>query len=121
MLARDASTSIDAIYYNPAGLTKLGNGFHFSLNNQTLFSKRTIDNGFPLLNDQKYIGDVTIPFFPGIYAAYKMDRWVFSFGFNPNSGGGTANYGKGLPSFEIPISAIPAGLNAKVFQPPHTH
>jgi Long-chain fatty acid transport protein len=113
MLARDASTSIDAIYYNPAGLTKLGNGFHFSLNNQTLFSKRTIDNGFPLLNDQKYIGDVTIPFFPGIYAAYKMDRWVFSFGFNPNSGGGTANYGKGLPSFEIPISAIPAGLNAK--------
>lgn len=113
MLARDASTSIDAVYYNPAGLTKLNDGFHFSLNNQTLFSKRTIDNGFPTLNEHKYTGDVTVPFFPGIYAAYKMDRWVFSFGINPNSGGGTASYGKGLPSFEIPISAIPGGLSAK--------
>lgn len=112
MLARDASTSIDAVYYNPAGLTKLNDGFHFSLNNQTLFSKRTIDNGFPTLNEHKYTGDVTVPFFPGIYAAYKMDRWVFSFGFNPNSGGGTANYGKGLPSFEIPFSTIPMGLSA---------
>jgi hypothetical protein len=25
--SRNASTSIDAVYYNPAGLTKLGDGF----------------------------------------------------------------------------------------------
>ncbi len=28
MLARDASTSIDAVYYNPAGLTKLDRRAH---------------------------------------------------------------------------------------------
>jgi len=113
MIARDASTQIDAVYYNPAGLVKLQDGFHFSLNNQTLFSKRTIDNGYPLLNEHKYVGDVTVPFFPGIYAAYKTGDWVFSFGFNPSAGGGTASYGKGLPSFEIPVSGIPASLSAK--------
>ena len=37
MLARDASTSIDAVYYNPAGLTKLADGFHISLSNQSIF------------------------------------------------------------------------------------
>jgi long-subunit fatty acid transport protein len=33
---RTATLGIDAVYYNPAGLTKLGNGFHFSINNQTI-------------------------------------------------------------------------------------
>ena len=28
---RNASTGIDAVYFNPAGLTKLGNGFLFQL------------------------------------------------------------------------------------------
>jgi len=36
-LVRDASLGIDAVYYNPAGLTKLDNGFHLSLNNQFIF------------------------------------------------------------------------------------
>ncbi|MGC9374003.1 MAG: hypothetical protein ACP5DQ_03050 [Bacteroidales bacterium] len=34
MFARDASTGIDAVFFNPAGLTKLSDGFHLSLNNQ---------------------------------------------------------------------------------------
>ena len=36
MQCRDATLGIDAVFYNPAGLTKLGNGFHFSINNQTI-------------------------------------------------------------------------------------
>lgn len=55
MIARDASTQIDAVYYNPAGLTKLSDGIHFSLNNQSLFSKRTIENKYPLLNESKFV------------------------------------------------------------------
>ena len=51
MLARDASTSIDAVYYNPAGLTKLADGFHVSLSNQSIFQKKTIENTFNSLND----------------------------------------------------------------------
>ena len=42
MLARNASLSIDGVYYNPAGLTKLGNGFHLSLNNQTIFQNQLL-------------------------------------------------------------------------------
>ena len=30
-LARDASVRPDAVFFNPAGLTKLEDGFHFSL------------------------------------------------------------------------------------------
>ena len=37
MLARNASTDIDAVYYNPAGLTKMKDGFYVSVHNQTIF------------------------------------------------------------------------------------
>ncbi|MDX9855184.1 MAG: aromatic hydrocarbon degradation protein, partial [Tenuifilaceae bacterium] len=47
MLARDASTSIDAVYFNPAGVTKLNNGFHISITNQSIFQKKTIENKYP--------------------------------------------------------------------------
>jgi len=113
MLARDASTSIDAVYYNPAGLTKLADGFHLSLSNQSIFQKKTIENKFPYLNESKYVGDVAAPLFPSIYAVYKKNKLALSFGFNPNAGGGSADYKTGLPSFEIPVSMIPVSLSAK--------
>jgi len=112
MLARDASTNIDALYYNPAGLTKLSDGFHISLSNQTIFQKKTIENKFPLLNESKYVGDVAAPLFPDFYAVFKKNKFAIGFGFTPNAGGGSAKYDTGLPSFEIPVSAIPASLTA---------
>ena len=39
---RNASTGIDAVYYNPAGLTRLGDGFYVSINNQTIGQTKTI-------------------------------------------------------------------------------
>jgi long-chain fatty acid transport protein len=107
MLARNASTDIDAVYYNPAGLVRMEDGWHFSLSNQTIFQEKTVTNAFPLLNQAKYVGDVTVPIFPNFYAAYKTGDLVFSLGFGPNSGGGSADFKNGLPSFEIPISQLP--------------
>ncbi len=112
MLARDASTSIDAVYYNPAGLTKLADGFHVSLSNQSIFQKKTIENKFPLLKESKYVGDVAAPLFPDFYAVYKKGKLALGFGLTPNAGGGSAKYNTGLPSFEIPVSVIPASLTA---------
>jgi len=112
MMSRNASLDVDAVYYNPAGLIKLDNGWHFSVNNQTIMQTKNIDSKFPLLNDGKYQGDVFAPVFPTAFAVYKKDKWAFSFGFGPNAGGGTATFKKGLPSFEIPISKLPAGLAA---------
>ena len=112
MLSRNASTQIDGVYFNPAGLVQLNNGFHFSLNNQSLFQTRTIENSFPLLNQSSYEGGLTIPVFPSAFAVYKKDKWAFSLGFGVNSGGGSAEYKTGLPSFEIPIAQIPSLISS---------
>ncbi len=116
--ARNASVGIDAVYYNPAGLMKLENGFHVSLSNQSVFQKREIENSYAGpggvfgLNNNIYKGTVTALAFPSIYAAYKMDKIAFSLGFNPIGGGGGAEFKKGLPSFEMSASdLVPALLS----------
>lgn len=106
MLVRDASTSIDAVYFNPAGLTKLSDGFHLSFSSQTIFQKQTIISSFPYLNQKTYTGNISAPIFPDLYMAYKAGRWVFSFGFNPIGGGGTAKFDNGIPMGEVPIAAL---------------
>jgi len=107
MPSRNASTDIDAVYYNPAGVVCMSDGFHFALHNQTIFQEKKITCTFPYLNNQTYVGDVTVPSFPTFFAAYKKDKLAFSFGFGPNAGGGTAEYKTGLPSFEKDIAVIP--------------
>ncbi len=110
MLSRNASLDIDAVYYNPAGLIKLEDGWHFGVYNQTIFQDKNVDCGYPLLNDPKYVGTVSVPVYPDAYAVYKKNKWAFSFGFGPNAGGGSAEFDRGLPSFEIPISKVVPGL-----------
>jgi long-subunit fatty acid transport protein len=110
MGCRDATLGIDAVYYNPAGLTKLADGFHFSINNQTIGETRTITSNYTNLNDGKYPGEVSAPIFPGVYAVYKTGKWAFSLGFNPIGGGGEAQYSRGLPSFEYSISDLVPAL-----------
>ena len=83
LLVRDASTGIDAVFYNPAGLMKLNDGFHFSINNQSLWQTQTITDTYKYLNNGEYEGKVTAPFFPGIYGAWKKGRIAVSIGFNP--------------------------------------
>jgi len=106
LMVRDASTSIDAVYFNPAGLMKLSDGFHFSINNQSLWQTQTITNTYPHLNDGTYEGKVSAPLFPGIYAAWKKGRVAVSVGFNPIGGGGGATFDRGLPSMEIGVSSL---------------
>jgi long-subunit fatty acid transport protein len=110
MLSRNASTDYDAVYFNPAGLMKLENGFFVSVQSQTLFQTKTITSGYPYLNSSTYDGKVTVPVFPTAFAIYKMDKFAFSLGFGPNSGGGSAEYGTGLPSFEKTISSLVPSL-----------
>ena len=116
MLARNASLGIDAVYYNPAGLTKLGKGFYLSLNNQSIFQTKDVTNNYKYLNgtpDAKYTGIVKAPVFPGVYAVYSLDKFAFSFGFNPVGGGGGAKYDTGLPSFEMGVADLVPSLASK--------
>ena len=108
---RNASTSIDAVNYNPAGVTKLGNGFFASINNQTIGQTKTIFNNYTPLN-KEFIGNVSAPVYPGVYVAYNTGKLSFSAGFNPIGGGGGATYDDGLPQFEQPLSDLPALLSS---------
>jgi long-chain fatty acid transport protein len=109
--ARNASMLIDAVFYNPAGVVHLDNGFHLAVHNQTVWQEKTVINNFPLLKSDTYIGEVNVPIFPTLFAVYKKDKLALSFGFGPNSGGGTADFKTGLPTFEIPVSLIPSMIS----------
>jgi len=91
MLVRDASTSVDAAYYNPAGLTKLQDGLYISFSNQSIFQTQTVTNSFPYLNNPVFKGTVSAPVFPDLYVVYKNKRWAFSAGFMIIGGGGISS------------------------------
>lgn len=112
MLVRDASTSIDAVYYNPAALTKLSDGFHLSLSNQSIFQTRTLTNTFPYLNNDVYEGTTNAPIFPSVFAAYKTGKFAFSLGLMPIGGGGSAEFGKGIPMVEMPLANTAHSLSS---------
>lgn len=106
MLSRGATLEIDAVYYNPAGLTKLKDGFHISISNQSIFQTQTITSTFPNLNNDKYEGKIAAPMFPSVYLAYKTGKWAFSFGFLPIGGGGGATFDRGVPLMEVPVASL---------------
>lgn len=116
LLNRNASTDIDAVYFNPAGLTKLGNGFFVSINNQTIGQTQTVGNNYTALSGTKpreYIGTVSAPIYPGIYVVYNTGNLSFSAGVNPVGGGGGAKYDAGLPSIESQMADLVPLLIAK--------
>lgn len=114
-LVRDASISTDAVYFNPAGLIKLPDGFHLSINSQTIFQSKDVTNDYVFLqpSPKKFNGEVKAPVFPSIYAAWKKDKIALSFGFNPIGGGGGATFKKGLPSFETSVADLRKGFEAQ--------
>jgi long-subunit fatty acid transport protein len=107
-MVRDASTGIDAAYFNPAGLVKLSDGFHFSLSNQTIFQNKDVTAEYQLLspNPKEFKGDIKVPFFPSLYGAWKKGKFAVSLGFNPIGGGGGAEYKEGLASIEMPLGLL---------------
>jgi long-chain fatty acid transport protein len=113
-LTREATTGIDAVYFNPAGLVQLKNGLHLSISNQSIFQTRTITSEYPLLSSApdptNYEAKLSAPLFPSVYAAFKKEKWAFSAGFNIIGGGGSANFKDGVPSFETQIASIGASL-----------
>lgn len=115
--ARDASTEIDAVYTNPAGLVKLTDGFHFSFNNQSAFQTRTITSTSPIflmnggLETKTFEGKASVPFIPSLQGAYKKGKWVLSGSVAISGGGGKATFNNGLPSFEALAGTSAALVN----------
>lgn len=112
LLNRNASTDVDAVYFNPAGLTAMNDGFHLYLSSQTIYQDRTITSDVATLHSDTFKGETFAPVFPNFYVAYKKDKLAIGAGFVPIGGGGSAVYDDGLPSFEAPMSMLPALLTA---------
>lgn len=110
MLSRNAALEIDAVFYNPAGLVKMEDGWHFAFYSQTILQSREINTQFPTLNTPYYEGETTIPVYPNLYAVYKKNNWAYSVGIGPIGGGGTVEFPQGIPTLEIPFSLIPEQL-----------
>lgn len=102
MLSRNASTQIDAVYYNPAGVASLGNGFHFAVNDQVLLQKNNISSSYPVLSDGEFLGRLTSPLNPSVFIAYRTGNLAFSLGSFLATG--SMKHDNGLPYFEIPAS-----------------
>ncbi len=115
-LNRNATLMVDAAYFNPAGLTKMSDGFSIGISNQSILQTRTVTNSFPLLNNDTYEGTTNAYLFPDVHLAYKMGKLAFSAAILPIGGGGSAVFDKGLPSFETSI----AGLRATDFATDYT-
>lgn len=116
--AREASTEIDAVYTNPAGTIMLGEGFHFSFNNQSAFQTRTITSTSPLFSmnggsdTKSFEGKASAPIIPSLQGVYRMGDWALSGSLAVGGGGGKATFNKGLPSFEAIMGSNVLILNA---------
>lgn len=111
MLSRNASTDIDAVYFNPAGITLLADGFHFAIHSQTISQLKTVKNSLATLNQNTFEGETFVPVFPDFYAVYKKAKMALSFGFGPIAGGGSSDFKDGLPDIEANFSVIPMILS----------
>lgn len=107
MLARGTSHQIDGVYSNPAGIAFLDNGFHISLNGQSVYQTRQIDATFALFPEgtRHYKGTASVPILPSAYFAYKNNNWALSGFFGIVGGGGKASFDNGLPMFDSRVMA----------------
>lgn len=123
-LARNASLEIDAVCTNPAGIAFMPDGFHFSLNGQSVYQTRTICSTFGPFSKNAdgsanadgykvFEGEASAPFVPSLQAAWKSDKWSISLSFAVTGGGGKATFNEGLPSFESQVALLPDLLSAQ--------
>ena len=101
MMARGASTEIDAAYSNPAGLAWGYDGFQLSLDFQKPWQNRDIETG-----GVKYNGKASAPIVPAMFASYKKDRWALSTMIGIVGSGGFVKYDKGVPMFNVMMAGL---------------
>ena len=101
MFARGATTEIDAVFSNPAGLAWGHEGWQMSLNFQKPWQYRDIQ-----LGDTKYEGKASAPIVPAFFASYKKDRWALSTMIGIVGCGGFVEYKQGVPMFNVLLQSM---------------
>ncbi len=119
MFARGATTEIDAVFSNPAGLAWGHEGLQLSLNFQKPWQNRDIETSIPSFLavpnvspgydfHEKYNGKASAPIVPAIFASYRQDRWTASAMIGIVGSGGFVKYDEGIPMFNVPLTALMA-------------
>ncbi len=117
-IARDASTEIDAVYSNPAGVAFMPDGWSLSFNVQSAYQTRTIKSTFaPFAGyggsaTKTFKGNAAAPFVPSLQAVFKKKNWAVMGSFAVTGGGGKASFDHGLGSFESQVAMLPVLMNA---------
>ena len=112
MFARGATSEIDGIFSNPAGLAWTRDGWQLSFNWQSPQQDRDITSTFPLLNSMygepthKFHGKATAPFVPALFAVYKQDKWALSAMMGIVGSGGFVEYKEGVPMFNVVLASM---------------
>ena len=100
MMARGASTEIDATFSNPAGIVWGHEGWQLSLNFQKPWQYRDIElttsDG-----SHTYEGKASAPIVPALFTSYKKDRWALSAMLGIVGSGGFVEYKEGVPMFNV--------------------
>lgn len=98
-----AIDAADIVFYNPAGLTKLEDGIHLNISNQTLIRLPEHTADFTLAGDQErtFKHEGVDWFLPNAYLAYKQNNWAVFTGFFIPAGGASVNYPDGSLNTEI--------------------
>jgi len=130
MMARGATTEIDAAYSNPAGLAWGREGWQLSLNFQKPWQNRDITTSVPnylaypqkyagYTIDQKFEGVASAPIVPALFAAYKKDRVALSAMVGIVGSGGFVKYSDGIPMFNALVmgAIFESSLRASAYNP----
>ncbi len=114
MVARGASSDIDAAYSNPAGTAFMEDGWKLSLNIQSAYQTRNIDATFGLFPEENhmrhYKGNASAPIIPSAFATYNKGKLGLSGFVGVVGGGGKCSFDSGLPVFD---SQVMAGIYAQ--------
>ena len=109
-----ASDAADVVVYNPAGITKMDDGFHVNFSNQSLFRNPTHSYDLGLGEGVKTFSQASADLFlPNIYFAYKKNNWAIYSGIFNAGGGATMDYTNGSITTDlISLGALTAAQAA---------
>ena len=120
--SRVGAIGIDGVYYNPAGVAFLKEGWHFQFNWQSPHQKRNVYSNYgPLFGanylnpgiaeadgsfSRKFNGKVDVLMQPSLFAVYNTGNWSFQFGFGILGGGGECKFKQGIGAFEALVGQM---------------
>jgi hypothetical protein len=115
---RNATESVDAAVYNPAGMVWLKDGFHIEIGNQFGYGTKEIYDG---LTGTTYEATGGSSFDPTAIIIYKKDTWAanLAFGASSASGGKMENGSPMLTMGGYGVAmGMAAGVNQALTNPP---